>query len=1115
MGGGAMKIYLPLALALILAFFTATPLAAPVCGGGHCYFYPPAMGNEGIISASMKIEFTPKAVSIPSQSQDGRAAFAVPQGAQMRITGISTYEQNCIDGASGDALVAVRVIELKGSGVETAGNYVTTAAEVCRCDGSRNVVQGATDNFIAYKFATGGKYSFRIEYATTVNASQWKAWREVDVFVAPGKLEVRAPDSNSVGVANNRYERQEFAKKEFRYWKIKNTGGIDVNITDIIDVGCEKESIRAGGLISGCGFPNFNKKGGHVVRAGETFYLQEDINAHLPKVSPTQKKLSINVLYKDIYGMGSTDLTAGEQPVDVDGSFKIVAQAITPYRKSGTMTLGAGDYNAQVCTDSLISGLYGHPLFALTIKDSAGAEVAVARFHEVASCSDPGSLALLNNEGGLMQFSVPATGAYSWEIAGNVGTAGDGKYRSDFARIGRKFNPTTGLVEDFVLNEHLGPQNIQTLGGSGGPHTFTANVFDRTKQLGPYPVPINNSALSNAGPVIYGLTDVKINAGTGNITLGQGVLQKVSNDSFEISVSGANSTASVLAKTSYMNKTTILPPSADINIFWAGKEKYMLGFSPGPVGFCKDMQGNAIRGSNGAIALSGSAAQPKVKYDWRPLAIAQNECDASNPAYSVCDSAQFSVSLIKKLVAIETLAQSGKFDEAAQLTRFQSYLGLDGFSLDFQKDMDYYLTNTFFDDTLSYSLPVPKWKKYFSDPARVGFAVNGDPGLGRKPHEPGLYNIDLAIEFNERRPWVFFDEANSPLAKVTVNFKKVDSVAPNLLYSLPIDGPVGLEAGGMHRIGYGVGFSGQEIVIFDNGNPQSFVKTAQSAAGSEPLAKIDVRHSDTFVKTTKDSAGQLLLITPAGDSPNSYTLRFAPSRPVPAVIKAQSANVPKGKSISAGYSAMENGSAINAGNYLARLVEIAFAQPSKPASCKDPQQNAALPYAIGTDRQALIYSNDAKCTLHQSAADPSKVYGFNRDVSSPAIEGADASIYLETVFYPPALANSKSAIRNACSTQGAIYLPRYSQSGPLSGYTELTGGAVYEFPAGGIKTLAEAVGGVAGNDLCIAAGTARQGESDIAQSVGLWWNEEKILRGFRQTLAAQPLGLPVNACFGG
>ncbi len=1072
-----------------LLIFSSLVFGVRHCGGSHCHFWgpDPYNGNEPTPNVTMNLVFKPSAI----QLQTTKETYIVKPGTELYLENINTFVLNCIDGASKDKPIAVRVLEKRGDEfVETSGNYSVKNYEVCRCDGPRNAVTGDTTSFKAFTFSTKGIYTLQIQYQLTTNAMSWGTYKEIDVIVGPSDVEVQGPDKQVFGLENNVYEVQSSAKKSMR-WRINNKGPLDIKLLSATDLDC------AGSLRENCSFPDLERSGNEInIKAGETYFLLEEFTAKLPSSSPQTTQAGLNIRFTDITGL-EYDLAKGLKAVDVSVSFTPYAFAIYPYKKTGSFVVNGGqEYTVQVCTDSPYNELYELPAFTATIYDERGTIVATAGFHSINNCANANDLQALNTEGGLTRFSVPGSEqkTYTYEVVGMVGV--EGSYKSDFVRIApsSEFDETSQFVkkENAIVDTSLGPQKIVP----SLPQTSfigKVNFLERTKEVG-YFSPQFSESPDFSSPITYALKDVSIESPEGTFK-NTGPVKRFVGGKTEVFVVQQQGGFKAYAKTGYAEDETLQLAKYDLKLLWTDREKFMLGINSAYAGLCRNLEGDLIKNQND-FAFTGPNASPNVYYEWSPDKINENTCSEK-----ACDSTQFMMALLKRLQSIEQLALDNKLQEANSKTSFQAYLVEDGFSVDFQKDWDKYYSEKFFSLNRSY---IDKWKKYFSGETseqRLIFKRDGSTGAGRAIHEAALYRVFLGIDFKEEN-WRFFDALGNPKATITVNIEKIRDLEPNLLYKLPFDAELGLQEDEKYlRKGYGLGYIGDEMFV--NSEIASYsVKTRNTKTESMPVAWLDIRVRNNFLDVQKNSAGNLLNIS-SSDKPKTYNLIFSPSTPFPAILLAEKETDKDFMAVSYSIYDSTRGN-INAGNYFAKLVETAYKPENANIQCTDPENNATLPVSIPLDREKSTNLLLPWCSTQPNANVSEKIYGFTKQKAGKML--------LETIFYP----NTEGLIiKNQCLNAGKIYVAKLDSEGNIVGFTEIRNNTQYTFeiPTNKIDSFEEAISQIAKERACIINSNVRSGNTLVPIATGLWWNESKLTKDLRAKVGNNAGGIQANACY--
>lgn len=985
----------------------------------------------------------------------------------------------------------------------------------------------------------------------------WKFYKDIEVRVVPGAVTVSPAIGTSIGLQKNIYEKEDSKRQEF-YWNVHNSGGVDVELLEVNS----PEGFCNNPNISSCEFPQRTEQNrcvncfspGMLLKPDENIWIKEIVNVKRPTISPTKERLSINIKFQDATKTAVSNTSVKVEPLPATINFRAVAAAIAPYSKEGTFDVEPDTtYHMQMCTDSPYNGFYDSPLETFQVFDEGGNKVAERTFHSVAypnpygRCDDPITLRNYNRnivengiEGGLYTtFKTPRFNigemkrTYRWKLGGIVGVNDPligNYYTQDFARISKWFDDKKQLVVDrpvqqgqagnqqnfgYALDTSLGPQHFAK--DSRDILNAGLNIFEGTKQLALFAPKITEQP---HGPIFFGFQNTSITSSADSFSrpeFNNTSLSDGSTDLFfltDINALDNNPLMYIFARTSLVNRSIGAHPLTDVNLLWVDREKYMLELKVGAAGVCRDLQ-NAVISSGKSQAITGGEVAPKVKYDWRPQSFDMKSCSPENPNYIVCDATQFSYVLLKKLGKINNLIGQGKGQLIPIEADFNAFIMRDGFSADFRDDFDEYYSKFFKSDDLNYKSvdgdSSAKWDKYFAkDKGRLVFRPENIL-------QPGLYNVRLVFRFGSDNTAGtsgdirLFDEHGNAIARIEVHMSKISNLPADVLYYLPIDGSLGQKATEVHRDGYGVGFNlkarDNSIIIFDPADKDFLVQTNQISADSRPVAYVDVNRVSSLIQLTKNNPGQLLLISKKeGQSLSEipqYSLMFAPSLPVPVVIGAQ----PNRSIIAAEYVVKEGDIGVEAGDYLARLVEIGTVKNNVLSCTDDTAANAyQLPAFVKTDRQRATLADQASsCRLVNGRSNTKSIYGFSRGSSS------DKGLLFETVFYAPS--KGSISILNACQDQGYLYIPTYEADAQISGFKRLDSGEEEQLdnPASAVYTLAQAIDKIRNSNACFAYGTEAIGEQFLPNNAGIWWNESVIVKSFRDRLQNQ--GINVNACF--
>jgi len=548
----------------------------------------------------------------------------------------------------------------------------------------------------------------------------------------------------------------------------------------------------------------------------------------------------------------------------------------------------------------------------------------------------------------------------------------------------------------------------------------------------------------------------------------------------------------------------------NMNLLTIDVEKYLLEFNGGQLGICSTFDG---------VDIGTTGESPRIDYDWKVANNPVLETACGGNDFTVCDSTQFTMVIIDRLNKIQAAAEAGNFETAANLTLpFTVNLMRDGLTSDFVSDFDIYMSSNFFTNQLGYydSTTGEGWANYLTSPSRFDFEVEGGTGDEFKIlSKPGKYRVILNIDFADDKPWKFFDPASGdPVATIKVELSQQGDFSKNLLYYLPIDGSVGIKDGLMHRDGYGVGFV--------NSNPSKSINLCSTCEGasnasasdllildydssSTPLEIINVEQKDSFAQINKEVPARILFIK-LNPSDGTYNLEFSPSIAFPAIIEGYS----DGSGISAAYNVLAGSSHVDSGTSMLRREIISYqpeGQATDTAVCGDPLvEGQLLPRYRGIDS---LRSGTEFCSV-QSTQSP-YVYGFNESPDAGVPAGSVA--YYQTIVYRPVDFSANISLRNSCAViedgKGNIYLAKLDDAGQIIGNDVIPRAQekALSNPSRRPQFVLDFLEKIPENTVCISNGISG---TDKPDSVGLWWNEGKLLSDFREKFGADDA---INACY--
>ncbi len=188
-----------------------------------------------------------------------------------------------------------------------------------------------------------------------------------------------------------------------------------------------------------------------------------------------------------------------------------------------------------------------------------------------------------------------------------------------------------------------------------------------------------------------------------------------------------------------------------------------------------------------------------------------------------------------------------KLNAAKDKIYFQADLMKDGFGEDFINDFVDACNDDFFecpDHIISTYLPLLK-----SGKLKI-LNVDGTKTLSG----PGKYLV---------RTIITYDNMDLEIKDIYILLEKAETpVQDNILYYMPLDGPVGITNYVVDRQGYGVDFSGNTIDLFKMGD---YLKKATTDSTSNPINTLDTSNDYSFVKANKIDRGSVLSIDKIAD----------------------------------------------------------------------------------------------------------------------------------------------------------------------------------------------------------------------------------------------------------
>ena len=492
---------------------------------------------------------------------------------------------------------------------------------------------------------------------------------------------------------------------------------------------------------------------------------------------------------------------------------------------------------------------------------------------------------------------------------------------------------------------------------------------------------------------------------------------------------------------------------------------------------------NVCYGSNGRVGTTGVNAVPRVlpSWDWDKIGL-----DTCNPyqfetglenRFVYCDSTQFTTEILKRLIKYRTDSEAGTRIDAGKLLNFNAYLMADKLSDDFKADFGDYILSDFGDfSQLTDNEKV--WNSIF--PNNIEFT-----GLARQIiPSSGLYSVNIGLDWvDSDYTGIFFvgETESQPNVKVTVNLTlEQESVISNVLYSLPIDGAVGLnEAGILARDGYGVGFAGNNfgsLGLYDVGD--SGTMQIPATVGSPFIGDISLTKDVDLLTLNNTSRGNLLSII--RNQSGGFNFVFTPSFPNPLLLNSKT-NAEVTLEDVASYLVLTE----PLGRHVADLPYVATwtAFASNIAPC------GSINLTVNDNEVRLFDFVDAQDVKITASIDNCKfendvttAYGFSFNELMP-----DTYVSLKSIIYTPVDGYS---VKNACSSADGIDQSDYFRLTALNDESLGTDLVNLDASVSEIESLSDLFDLVEQEYVCVSKPI--NDFSLMGEKTEFWWNEEKI-----------------------
>ena len=456
-------------------------------------------------------------------------------------------------------------------------------------------------------------------------------------------------------------------------------------------------------------------------------------------------------------------------------------------------------------------------------------------------------------------------------------------------------------------------------------------------------------------------------------------------------------------------------------------------------------------GANNQVGLTGANALPRRSLDWSWNGIIENTCDALNPDYSYCDAVQFNKSVLKRLFLLNDQVSKGDLSQVNGLLNFDAYLIKDSYSNRLLADFDNYAMTKEFLVPSSYK---DFWHAYVSDDSRFSYYSTAD--TVQPIPESGLYRVNIEPEFQEGKDWIFFN-GQAPIAKIKIKLTKISGIAStNPLYHLPFDGEVGLTDTTIQRNGYGVLFSGDELLLSEEN--QNSKQTKMYNSNGTAIESVQASQIVNYSQLNGNFRGQLLKIRNAGAS---YEVVFSPTIATPVLMELSSSN----GNASAYYSISNESGKVSGFPSLGIWTGVA----SDIGNCKS-FNNENLPVRASDS----TYAASSNCGLRAGISD-SQAYGFSW------ANATAGKVFYKTIFYVP---NKNYEIANACANNQIISTPAIASDSESLKLDYLSNRQ--------ILSLNNVMQLVKDGAVCV---------SEANNEVNFWWNENYLYNRLEENYA--------------
>ncbi len=472
-------------------------------------------------------------------------------------------------------------------------------------------------------------------------------------------------------------------------------------------------------------------------------------------------------------------------------------------------------------------------------------------------------------------------------------------------------------------------------------------------------------------------------------------------------------------------------------------------------------QGQCI-GQGGLTGSTGVGSKPKVMFNWDWESIDIDTCNSDNLNFIYCDPTQFTVSLMKRLELMRTLAEEdlgANLLTLRELQEFDVYLIEDAYVDDFRNDfVDFFQGKFLSEDSGEWNLYLQDADRFVIDTSAAHLPLDPPTTPESKVVSAGLHEVYIELDFDQDLfDFFYIQDQTDLIANITVYISKVsDPIIKSPFYYMPFNGNLGqTDIGEFQRDGYGLAFSNNDeplVLISTIGG--SLYKTDSPGASTGRKTIGTVKEND-FTQINKVQRGLIMQV-----AQDQSQVNFAPSIATPVLAEM----IPKDGKVESYYYLRDDTEAIIPQSGFLNLWNGA-GSTMRPMEgvCAD-FYGSQLQFRI-QDRSPLVGSCPQNVT---------GVFGFTYD---PATEGEQ--LYFESVFYTPE--DQIIHLRKSCENNSTFYSPNL-----VHGTDTLSTPLALSIADSKTKvaSMNDVINLIAEEYVCVSADT---------QNFSFWWNPQKVL----------------------